>query len=255
MGYILPKPFLGYDEGFELRDVTLREARAMECNRCGDCCDGLREDVKKDEITGLPLSVWGSQFPKDLYEKRYGKRLLQPIVMVDGGIDIGEKFEINSDGKPHTCFSCSMLVNKPEGEDGPETGCAIYQKEREVDASKKENLKYIRPRACGDFPVFGAEASLPLVDGHTFVPPTGAFPRCTWYGIRIIGPYREEPYWQDRWEKQQKGEEVAPLPPLDPKIIKALLARRATIDGSRPKRGANSGKKRTLRHNKRKARR
>ena len=33
--FVLPKDFLGYEAGTELRDVTLEEARSMECNRCG----------------------------------------------------------------------------------------------------------------------------------------------------------------------------------------------------------------------------
>ena len=58
MTYELPIAALGYEAGTALRDVTLAEARSWQCNRCGDCCDGSREHVRKDEATGLPLFVW-----------------------------------------------------------------------------------------------------------------------------------------------------------------------------------------------------
>lgn len=211
---ILEQDALGYKAGTELRDVTIQEARAMECNRCGGCCNGLLPDdiVQKDPTTGLPLFIWGSKFPEDLYEKRYGQRLLQPIVFLDdsrempyqGRIGIGDKFEDDVDGKPYTCFKCSF--HKEADEPGGQTACLLYGKDKDP-----SDLSTIRPLNCGDFPVFSTSVDDALVGGHEFVPATGVLPACTWHGIRIVGPWKPEPYWQERWEKQQRGEEVDDL--------------------------------------------
>ena len=231
--YVLPKAFLGYEEGFPLRNVSLKEARSWECNRCGDCCSGLREGVKKDEGTGLPLLVWGSKFPEDLYEARYhGQRLIIPIVLGDGGPDLGEAFEIDSTGKPYTAFACSFLeeASAAEIEAGiPETTCGLIKEHGEGDPA---DISTIRPRNCGEFPVFGRDIDASLIDGNPFVPPTGALPRCVWYGIRITGPWKDTPYWRERWNSQQRGEPVAPSIAPDPQFIEQLLARRETVDGS-----------------------
>lgn len=242
MSYLLEQPAGGYEAGTELREVTLKEARAMECNRCGDCCNGLSDGVKKDEETGLPLFVWGDDFPKDLYKARYGQPLLQPIGFLDkkakelpyqGEIGLVENFEVDVEGKSHTCFTCSMLQDYPQGLDGPETGCALYGQDKDPN-----DLSKIRPLNCGTFPVFDTAIDDTLVDGHTYIPHTGALPRCTWYGLCIVGPWRDTPYWRERWEKQQRGEAVQDLS-IDHSIVTALYdktqARRKTKDGSAPK--------------------
>lgn len=224
--YELPKDFVGYDAGTRLQDVTLQEARAMECNRCGDCCNGLSDYVKKDEASGLPLFVWGDKFPKDLYEERYGQRLLMPVVSGDGGPVLGDEFDTNN-GKPHTSFVCSMFEPAVEAD-----GCASCKLHGNPDPN---DISTIRPRNCGDFPVFGLEVADSIIAGNPFVPPTGALPRCTWHGIRVVGPFVNNSYWRERWDKQQRGEPVEDLS-LSQDTINAISAktqnRRATTDGS-----------------------
>lgn len=212
---ILTEARYGYDAGTQLRDVTLAEARAMECNRCGDCCNGLSEYVRTDEATGLPLMVWGSQYPVDLYESRYGQRMLQPVCMTDGGIGIGEDFEVDVDGKPHTSFQCAFW------RDGDPSSCGLYRNE-----PNPADLSTIRPRNCGDFPVYGIMVDDTIIAGHSFVPAVGALPRCTWYGIRVVGPWRDTPMWRERWEKQQRGEPVPEIQ-VPESFIAALAAREA----------------------------
>ncbi len=214
--HILEAAVSGYDAGMPLVDVTLKEARAMECNRCGDCCNGMREGVKKDESTGLPLFVWGKQFPVDLYEKRYGQRMLVPIVLGDGGPEFGAAFELDADGKPYTAFGCSFLEKNPAGS-SCETTCALYN-------GNPRDPATVRPRACGEFPVYGQSVDHTIIDGHPFVPPVGALPRCTWYGIRIVGPWKEEPKWQDRWARQMRGESVRSFA-MSPQAMKRLISR------------------------------
>lgn len=204
----------GYEAGTELRDVTLAQARAMECNRCGGCCSGLLPDdiVKKDPNTGLPLFTWGTKYPVDLYESRYGKPMLQPIGFLDnsdempyqGRTGIVDKFEEDEANKPYTCFTCSFHSMAADNK----AHCQLLDNYRD---GQPNNLSTVRPLNCGDFPVFSTTVDDTLVAGHNFVPPTGALPACTWYGIRIVGPWKDTPYWRDRWEKQQRNEAVPDL--------------------------------------------
>ncbi len=185
----------GYEAGTELRDVTLKQARAMECNRCGGCCSGLLPDdvVKKDSITGLPLFTWGSKYPEDLYESRYGKPMLQPIGFMDNSDEMPYQGRVGTvDRFEHDGLStCGLIESFGEG--------------------TPQDVSTMRPLNCGDFPVFSTTIDDTLIAGHNFVPSVGALPSCTWYGIRIVGPYKDEPYWIDRWNKQQAGISVPEL--------------------------------------------
>lgn len=223
MSWVLPEPFGAYPAGAVLRDVTLSEARAIECNRCGDCCNGLRPGVLKDEGTGLPLFIWGTDYPADRYAGRFGEALLLPIVRGEEGAParLGEDFERDSDGKPYTSFCCSQLIEYG-GDIAPETGCALYG--RGTDPS---DLSTIRPRNCGEFPVFGLAVDDTIIAGHPFVPATGALPRCAWYGIRVVGPWKDTPGWRERWERQCRGEPVESVE-LDSSFVGRLLERKAT---------------------------
>jgi hypothetical protein len=163
----------------------------------------MRPGVKTDEPTGMPLFVWGSKFPDDLYEERYGVPMLQPIVRGDGGPCIGKSFEIQDSGAPYTAFNCAFLHELHDGSDpsmGPETACGLRERHGE---GIPEDISTIRPRNCGEFPVFGLDIDVAILGGEPFIPPTGALPRCTWHGIRIVGPWKEEPAWRERWRLQQ----------------------------------------------------
>lgn len=192
--YTLPKAAYGYPAGTVLRDVPLLEARTWECNRCGGCCAGDLDDetVLKDEATGLPLFTWGSRFPEDMYEKRYGKKLLQPIVMGDGGIEIGKEFERDSDDIPYTSFRCSFFSQEADGCGN----CALYGKADFTD------LSTVRPRNCGEFPIFGLDVDSAILEHGFWVPPVGSLPKCTWYGIRLTGPWKNTPYWKAKFAAQ-----------------------------------------------------
>lgn len=198
MSYILPTDALGYPAGTELRDVPLLEARSWECNRCGGCCAGDLDDetVLKDEATGLPLFNWGSRFPDDLYESRYGVRMLQPLVMSDGGVSIGEAFEQDANDKPYTAFRCSFFSQEADGCGS----CGLRAAEPDP-----ENLATLRPRACGEFPIFGLDVDASIIEHGSFVPPVGSLPKCTWYGIRVTGPWKNEPIWREQFAAQQEN--------------------------------------------------
>lgn len=236
MTYVLPIAALGYDAGTELRDVTLAEARSWPCNRCGDCCDGSREHVRKDSTTGLPLFVWESPAraadpnraqtadPQRYAPRLDGAPLLQPIVMRDGGIGVGSEFDRDIDGRPHTSFRCRALRDTPEGVDDPEATsatCAIYAPPVTSDVS----VLGLRPASCGAFPVFGTIVDDAIIGSGFYVPPTGALPRCTWHGIRVTGPWRDTEAWRDRFHRQQSGEPVEPVPAIPAGVAAALLSK------------------------------
>lgn len=231
--YELPQDFASYDAGTVLREVSLAEARSWECNRCGGCCNGLSDAVRKDPETGFPLFTWGSTYPEDRYRARYGRELLIPLVRTDGGVGPGEDFERDADGKPYTAFVCSMLMLPTADEPA---SCQIYE------GGNPAALETLRPRNCGEFPVFGLDVDATILEGRGFIPHTGALPECTWYGIRVVGPWKEgerDPAgtWSERWAKQQRGEEVPRLLSTDETgpLIARLLERRATVDGSIPR--------------------
>ncbi len=188
--YILPKDMLAYEKGTVLVDVPLREARDMECNRCGDCCDSSGENVKLDKKHSVPLFVWGGNLPEDRYKSRFGKEMVIPLVRGDGGLVEAEEFEIQSNGEPHRAFRCTFLERDEEGL----SSCGIY------DQPSPER----RPLNCGSFPVFGQEVDDAIIDHGYFIPPTGALPRCTWYGMRIVGPWKETKNWNMLFENQRR---------------------------------------------------
>ncbi len=172
---------VGYPVGAILRDVTLAEARAMECNRCGDCCDTTGEHVKTDPEVGLPLFVWtidgqttAFDLPEDRYAERYGRPLINPVIRGDGGLITGDEFEIDADGKPHRSFKCDALVRDSEDH----ATCGLYWNR----AGDPE-----RPYHCGSFPVHGLEADMAIWKGGEYIPHTSALPRCTWFALRIVG--------------------------------------------------------------------
>ncbi len=188
--YILPKAMLAYEKGTVLVDVPLREAREMECNRCGDCCDSSGEYVKLDKEHSVPLWVWGNNLPEDRYKSRFGKEMIIPLVRGDGGLVEAEDFEIQSNGEPHRAFRCTFLERDEEGL----ASCGIYEQ------PEPER----RPYNCGSFPVFGQEVDDAIIDHGYFIPPTGALPRCTWYGMRIVGPWKETKGWKILFENQRR---------------------------------------------------
>ena len=192
--HTLLKGTVGYPAGTVLRDVTLVEARAMECNHCGDCCDGTSEHVERDPVSDMPLFVWTKDsednafdLPEDRYEKRFGHPLIQPVVQGDGGPRVGEEFERDQNGDEYRAFRCVALKDQPDGT----RACRIYDERPSV-----------RPYNCGAFPVFGMEADMAIINRGQYIPHTSPLPRCTWYGLRIVGPWKETPQWREHFGRQ-----------------------------------------------------
>ncbi len=183
--YVLTEDRVGYPAGTVLRNVTLAEARAMECSRCGDCCDTTSEYVKTDPVVGLPLFVWTKphedtafELPEDRYAKRYGRPLVQAVVRGDGGLVTAQEFERDGNGDEHRSFKCAALMRVTDDY----TTCSLYSNFDPDPA---------RPYHCGAFPVQGMEADQAVNVGGEYIPHTSALPRCTWYGLRIVDPWKE----------------------------------------------------------------
>lgn len=213
----MPITALGYERGAVLREVTLAEARSWDCNRCGDCCDSSRPDVLQTP-DGLPRHVWehpdttleqGSQTADPhRYDQRFkGKRLIQPIARVDGGLEVAADFERDADGRAWTSYRCAALQEFPEGAHGPDTACAIYH----PPPTYAESEEGLRPYNCGAFPVFGLEVDDSIVQHGSFIPPTGALPRCSWYGIRVVGPWKDTPNWNRAYALHRQAWETHAL--------------------------------------------
>lgn len=189
--YTLPFARAGYPAGTTLTDVTLDEARAMECNRCGDCCDGTSDYVNQDPSGAeVPLFVWTRDaddeanafpLPEDRYEERFGRPLIIPLVRGDGRLVEADDFERDQHGDPVRVFKCAELRRHEDGT----TSCGIY-----------DDRPSVRPYYCGAFPVFGMEADQAIIHGGEYIPHTAALPRCTWYRLRIVGPWKETPIWR-----------------------------------------------------------
>ena len=141
------------------RVLTLEEARAIECNGCGDCCDSRRA------VGGW---AWGA-LPADQFAPlNDGEPLIIPVVEVDGqwqdrAYRPEDAFELSP-----TRFRCAAFEPQPDG--GGRCG--------RHDAP--------RPQRCGDFPVWGAEIEAQLHE-HGEVPlETAWLPRCAWYRVTVV---------------------------------------------------------------------
>lgn len=198
----MPDSRNAYWQGEELVDIPLREVRSWQCNGCGDCCSsrapGIRTDDPPDGSpgSGLPMWVWGNNCPDDLYEGRFGHRMLIPLVPGDGELVPADAFATDADGEPYRAFEC---VFRQPTEDGG-ARCEIYPRDLEPDAPANVQR---RPRNCGEFPVFSNWLGDAIIYNGTAVIPTGALPRCTWYGVRVVGPRQHTPGWEQRYEQQR----------------------------------------------------
>jgi len=143
------------------RYLTLADARALECNGCGDCCDSSR--------TG-GFWTWGA-LPRDQYRMLMsGTPLIIPIAR--NGTDAGWRDRDwrpgdDSDATP-TPFRCSAFRPQHDGRGL----CGIHDRER--------------PSKCGEFPVHMAGQDED-VDARTVMHlETSAFPRCTWFRVDAV---------------------------------------------------------------------
>ncbi|MGE3961951.1 MAG: hypothetical protein AB7F65_09750 [Dehalococcoidia bacterium] len=153
------------DDQRPTRYLRLAEARALECNGCGDCCDSRRTDG---------YWTWG-HLPEDGFASRAdGVPLIIPLVFLEGEwrdrphalSDLGEL--------SGTRFRCAAFVATPPSEQHPEGGGSCARHDR------------WRPDPCHQFPVGAPDLEVEVARLGEVPLETSAFPRCTWYRVTIV---------------------------------------------------------------------
>lgn len=141
------------------RYLTLAEARALDCNGCGDCCDSSRTDG---------FWTWGA-LPADQYRALLGGApLIIPLARAgDGWGDRAWRPGDDSDATP-TPFRCGAFRPQPDGRGL----CGIHDQER--------------PTKCGEFPVHMVGQDADVEARGAMHLETSAFPRCTWYRMDAV---------------------------------------------------------------------
>jgi hypothetical protein len=142
-----------------MRYVTLAQARALECNGCGDCCDSRRTDG---------FWAWGA-LPEDRFASIAGEPLIIPIERVEDGGWRDRAWEPD-DALPlrPTRFRCSAFVPHEDGTGG----CGRHREPR--------------PSLCGEFPVEGPEIEAGLAEAGEYELTSNSLPRCTWYRMTVV---------------------------------------------------------------------
>lgn len=146
-------------DGARSRFVTLAQARALECNGCGDCCDSRRTDG---------FWTWGA-VPADQYRAQCGgSPLIIPI----------ERGEGSWRDRAHQLDDSSALS-------GTRFRCSAFQPQEDGRGLCGRHGQW-RPPKCGEFPAWGADIEEELVATGLATLHVGAFPRCTWHGMTVV---------------------------------------------------------------------
>ncbi|MPZ97974.1 MAG: hypothetical protein GEU80_01340 [Dehalococcoidia bacterium] len=137
----------------------MAEARALACNGCGDCCDSRRTDG---------FWTWGA-LPADQFRSLgLDGPLIIPLGRADGGwVDRPCTPEDGAELSP-TRFRCTAFDPQPDG-----SGRCLRHDQA-------------RPDRCGEFPVGSPALDRDLQALGEVRLQTGAFPRCTWFGMVVV---------------------------------------------------------------------
>ncbi len=136
--------------------MTAAEAEALECNRCGDCCES--RSVEKHWPQGDVHWHWG-ELPADLFAAlNDGEPLIIPLLEVTPGYYEDSPVGPEASGP----FRCAQFSRDDDG-----LGvCGLHDDER--------------PEPCGSFPFKYMGSPAEFRQRMSF------FPRCTWYEIEIV---------------------------------------------------------------------
>ena len=143
-----------------MRELTLAEAQALECNGCGDCCDSRRAGNR----------WWWGSAEDDFYASLNGG---QPLIIPLRETHEGEWEQSLPLPPPRgrvDAFTCAAL--RPAGDTA---SCSLYGS--------------LRPEACSGFPLFGsfgAALELEAIEKGYGTPQTAWLPRCTWFDVLIV---------------------------------------------------------------------
>jgi Fe-S-cluster containining protein len=157
------------------RYLSLKAARAIDCNGCGDCCDSRRTDG---------FWTWAA-LPADGYRDiNGGDPLIIPLERVDGGWrDRVPVPEDDLEFSP-TRFRCAAFVPREDG------------------TASCRNHDSRRPTACEQFPVWGPDVERDLMERGEAVLQTGSLPRCAWFGVVVVKD--DDPRRSDREDDRSR---------------------------------------------------
>lgn len=138
--------------------MTAAEAEALECNRCGDCCES--RSVEREWPDLGQSWRWGT-IPDDRYASiNDGQPLIIPLLEATPGYYEDAPASVRFRGSmPYRCTQFSR------DDDGLGV-CGLHDAER--------------PEPCGSFPFKYMD------DPEAFAQRVAFFPRCTWYDIEIV---------------------------------------------------------------------
>ncbi len=140
-----------------MTQMTRAEAEALECNRCGDCCES--RSVERRWPGFGHWWRWPGIPPNRLAEFNDGRPLVIPLLEVTPGM-----FE---DAPPSVYLGCAPYRCTQFSRDDDGLGsCGLHDRPR--------------PPICGDFPFKYMD------DPEAFESRMAFFPNCTWYGIEIV---------------------------------------------------------------------
>lgn len=162
----------------EWRYMTLKEARALECNRCGDCCSS------KAAAGNLR---WG-RLPMGQYQElNYGRPLIIPVNPITfQDIPWSPEMDVEAkDARDAPCYRCEAYVGEQEG------GCLLHGRRR--------------PEPCEGFPVDYAD--LDLETEPFIVKATNLF-RCTWWAVVIVPESHEILGWRN-WKAELEWDRLS----------------------------------------------
>lgn len=140
--------------------VSLADARAIECNGCGDCCDSRRTDG---------YWTWGA-LPLGQFEAlNDGAPLIIPLERAEDGQwrDRAPRPEDESELFP-TSFRCAAFQPQSDGRGL----CGHHDRER--------------PDRCGEYPVQVPYLERELEQFGEVPLSTKEFPRCSWYAMVVV---------------------------------------------------------------------
>ena len=141
------------------RYVTLAQARALDCNGCGDCCDSCRT---------VGFWSWGA-LPRDQYAAFMAS---SPLIIPVSSEGIGwhdRDWRPGDDSEATaTPFRCSAFRPQSDGRGL----CGIHDQQR--------------PSQCGEFPVHMPGQDADVEARGVMHLETSAFPRCTWVRMDAV---------------------------------------------------------------------
>ena len=140
--------------------MTLSEARALECNGCGDCCGSKQ--------TESSLISWGP-LPQDQYRSNNGgEPLIIPLKEITLEPRPWSHRDKNANNTKEVLFECAAFCSKSDG-----TGsCAMHE---------------TRPERCQEFPVFSNDMEKNIeITGEFGNHGGNILPRCTWFNVLVV---------------------------------------------------------------------